>query len=247
MLNASDYDRLQQIMEENPENKQLLMRLLDSHQMTLSMVSHEIRNPLTLIYSTIQLIESQHPEVFGFKYWEDLHHDVDYMILLLDDLSRYNNSEKMNFSITDASTFFKKLALSFAASIANTDIEFISQIPSELPRLQCDTVKLQEVFLNLLSNARDSLSGRTNPFIRLSVKELSGLIHISIEDNGCGILEEHIDHIFEPFTTYKKNGTGLGLAITSRIIKSHKGTIQVTSTPGIGTTFTLTLPVKQNS
>jgi nitrogen-specific signal transduction histidine kinase len=74
-------------MDESPEKKELLSHLLTSHQMTLSMISQEIRNPLTLIYSTLQLIEAQHPEVTSFKYWSDIHHDIDYMILLLDELS----------------------------------------------------------------------------------------------------------------------------------------------------------------
>jgi signal transduction histidine kinase len=68
-----------------------------------------------------------------------------------------------------------------------------------------------------------------------------------IQDNGCGISTEHIANIFDPFITYKKNGTGLGLAIASRIIKAHHGTIQVSSDLGVGTTFTLSLPIEQNT
>ena len=63
MLSSTDYDKLQQIMQENPENEALINRLLTSHQMEISTISHEIRNPLTLVYSTLQLIESQHPDV----------------------------------------------------------------------------------------------------------------------------------------------------------------------------------------
>ena len=63
MLSSTDHDKLQQIMQENPENEALINRLLTSHQMEISTISHEIRNPLTLVYSTLQLIESQHPEV----------------------------------------------------------------------------------------------------------------------------------------------------------------------------------------
>ena len=59
MLSSTDHDKLQQIMQENPENEALINRLLTSHQMEISTISHEIRNPLTLVYSTLQLIESQ--------------------------------------------------------------------------------------------------------------------------------------------------------------------------------------------
>lgn len=247
MFTETDYFKLQQIMNESPEKKDLLTRLLTSHQMTLSMISHEIRNPLTLVYSTLQLIESQHPEVTAFRYWSDLHMDINYMILLLDQLSLYNNGERLNLTSIDSDSFFSRLVLSFASSIVNTDIQFISQIDSSLPDISCDPVKLREVFLNLLSNARDAVSGIKYPFVRFTVTAQASVLQITIEDNGCGIPKENISHIFEPFITYKKNGTGLGLAITSRIVKAHNGTIKVTSELNTGTTFTITLPVKQNS
>ena len=253
MFKNSDYDKLKQIMNESPEKEELLLRLLDSHQMSLSMISHEIRNPLTLVYSSLQLIESMHPEVHNFRYWSDMHQDVEYMILLLDELSAYNNGSKLHLSVIDSHTFFQKLVLSFAASIAALNIEFVSRIPSSIPSIECDEVKLREVFLNLLTNARDALPTDSAPYpnykprIRFSVSANSDHLHITIEDNGCGIPKEHIDNIFEPFITYKKNGTGLGLAITARIIESHHGTISLSSSPGVGTTFTLTLPVKQDT
>lgn len=259
MFTTTDYDRLHKIMEESPEKKELLTRLLTSHQMTLSMISHEIRNPLTLVYSTLQLIESAHPEVSGFKYWSDMHQDIEYMILLLDELSSYNNGNRLHLTTVNSYTFFRKLALSFASSLINTNIQFVSKIDPLIPDIQCDAIKLREVFLNLLGNARDAVLEKPyhvsssisdsafTPFIHLTAAASNTSLQITIKDNGLGIPEERLANIFEPFVTYKKNGTGLGLAITSRIISAHNGTIQVSSDSSVGTTFTLTLPVKQNS
>ena len=219
----------------------------------ISMITHEIRNPLTLIYSTLQLIESKHPEVTEFQHWSDLHHDIDYTIHLLEELSSFNNCSRLHLRTIDSSYFFKKLVLSFAASILNQKIEFISKIDPDLPLIQCDEIKLKEVFLNLLFNARDAVSEScengtcTNPFIRLSVSSASNTLQIIIEDNGCGIPYERLLTIFEPFVTYKEHGTGLGLAIAKGIIESHNGNIYVSSVPDTGTTFTLTLPVKQDT
>lgn len=246
MFTEIDYDKLKEIMNESPEKEDLLGRLLASHQMTLSTLSHEIRNPLTLIYSTLQLIESQHPEVRTFKYWSDMHQDIDDMILLLNELSTYNNGERLNLTVIDSDNFFSRLTLSFASSIMNTHIEFTSRIEESLPSIICDSVKLHEVLLNLLCNARDAVCESLDPHIYLSVRTKDSAILITVEDNGCGISKENLSSIFEPFITYKKNGTGLGLAIASRILKAHHGTIRVSSNLGIGTTFTLTLPVKQN-
>ena len=82
MFSETDYDKLQQIMEESSEKAELLTRLLDSHQMTISTISHEIRNPLTLVYSTLQLISSQHPEVATFKVTSTDGKERDYQIVI---------------------------------------------------------------------------------------------------------------------------------------------------------------------
>ena len=98
MLTKTDYDKLLHLMEENPENKALLQRLLDSQAETLRIISHEIRNPLTLVYSTIQLIEHQHPEVTGYRHWDSLKKDTEYMQQLLDELSSFHNGSKLTVS-----------------------------------------------------------------------------------------------------------------------------------------------------
>ncbi len=251
MFLESDFDKLQQIMEESPEKRELLERLLESHQMTISAISHEIRNPLTLIYSTLQLISSQHPETSSFKYWKQLIKDVEYTNLLLKELSIYNNSDRLALTPTDTASFFKTTALSFAASITDTDIEFTSRIPEELPQINCDSIKLRQVVHNLLRNAQDGVLAceELQRKILLDVQPLTDdsgqtfSVCVKISDNGCGIPQEHLEDIFEPFTTYKTGGTGLGLAIASRITRAHKGSLTVTSSPGDLTVFTLSLPV----
>lgn len=249
MFTETDYDKLKQIMEESPEKKELLTKLLDSHQMDISTISHEIRNPLTLVYSTLQLIESAHPEVLDFKYWSDMHTDIEYMKQLLEELSVYNNGGRLSISHIHSDTFFKTVALSFASSIIDTDIEFVSRIEPELPALDADAVKLKEVLLNLLKNACDAVCTTpyqegTHPQITLDAHTMDHSLIISISDNGCGIPEEQISTIFEPFITYKRDGTGLGLALASRIATAHGGSLTVSSTPGVLTTFTLTLPIQ---
>lgn len=245
MFSASDYDKLQQIMAESPEKKELLTRLLESHQMSLSTISHEIRNPLTLVYSTLQFIESQHPEVLEFKHWSDMRRDIEYMKLLLEELSSYNNSEKLSLSSLDTNTFFKTLALSFAASVVEDELQFTSHILPQLPVIKADAVKLRQLLLNLLTNARDAVD-RNSPLstVTLDVYTEANTLIVSVKDNGCGIDPEKLAHIFEPFVTYKKQGSGLGLAIANRIARAHGGTLCATSTPGVSTVFTLTLPIQ---
>ena len=242
MLSSTDHDKLQQIIQEHPETEELFNRIFKSHQMDISTISHEIRNPLTLVYSTLQLIESQHPEVLEFAHWSELHQDIEYMKLLLEDLSSYNNGERLDLAPLSTGSFFRRIALSFASSIIDTDIEFTSYIPEDLPVLSADSAVRTE------SPSQDQHDMPAHsPQISLSVTADADLLHIEISDNGCGIAPEDQEHIFEPFITHKVDGTGLGLAITRRIIQAHHGTITLRSARYAGTVFILTLPIEKNS
>jgi len=257
MFTQTDYDKLRQIMAESPQKKELLTKLLSHHQIEISSISHEIRNPLTLVYSTLQLIETQHPEVLTFAHWESLHQDIEYMNLLLKELSTYNNSERLSLGHLCTESFLKSIVLSFAASIAETDTHFTSKIEPGLPDIYGDATKLRQVLFNLLQNAQDAVTktdcSENHPAMdhhsEISFHAYTNDKHllITITDNGCGIHPENIRDIFEPFVTYKKNGTGLGLPIARRIAMAHGGSLTASSTPrgasAPATVFTLSLPI----
>lgn len=205
----------------------------------LSKFSHEIRNPLTALYSTVQLMELKHPEVKEFKYWKSMIYDIEYMNQLLDELSNFTKSERLNLTSIELRPFLERISLSFAASIANSEVMYTSEIDPYISQITGDKTKLQEVFLNLLKNAFDA--ARPNHSIRFTAHLVEGNVVIKVQDTGCGITKEQLPTIFEPFVTYKKQGTGLGLAICDHVIKAHGGTISVESEPGVGTTFCMTL------
>ena len=207
----------------------------------LSKFSHELRNPLTSVYSTLQLIEMQHPEVKEFKHWSNLTSDVEYMNALLAELSDLTKSERLQYSTFSLRALIEQVSLSFAASIADSDVEYTSKIDSNLPEISGDKTKLQEVLRNLLKNAYDAASPDKSIYLEATVEDDKVLI--TIKDTGCGISEEQLPTIFEPFVTYKKDGTGLGLAISDHIVKAHKGMITVRSVPGEGSIFLITLPL----
>ena len=217
---ANDYEKLHQLMNSSPEIRELLQKLLDSQQYTISKISHEVRNPLTLIYSTFQLIESSHPETRDFSHWSELREDIEYTISLLQELSAYNNSEHLHLSTFSAQDFLGQICLSFAASCVDTDIGFSSLIAPDLPSLTADRLKLHEAILNLLRNAREAISSAGS--IRLEAVLKNQMLQITISDTGCGISPEYLDTIFDPFVTYKPDGTGLGLAITRRAVLMHR-------------------------
>lgn len=250
MFQATDNDKLSAIMDESPENKEVISKLLEAHRLQISAISHEIRNPLSLVYSSIQLIEADHPEVRSYRHWAQMREDVEYMTRLLEELSSYNNGERLNLTATGMTSWLRTLALSFAASLIDTPIEFVSRIDPDLPVLPIDQVKFRQALFNLLGNARDALSDGANPapVLTFSAKmQASGRqLVLTVSDNGCGIAPEDLDTLFEPFVTHKPGGTGLGLAIVRRVIRAHNGEIRVFSEPGKGSTFSVFLPVQQD-
>jgi signal transduction histidine kinase len=122
-------------------------------------------------------------------------------------------------------------------------IEVIRDL-AELPTIACYPNRLNQVFMNLLVNAVQSISGKGE--IRVQTRLENHQIKVSISDSGSGIKPEHMERIFDPgFTTKGVGvGTGLGLSISSRIIQDHRGSISVESELGKGTTFLISLPLE---
>ncbi|MBX0327676.1 hypothetical protein K2Z83_08295 [Oscillochloris sp. ZM17-4] len=114
---------------------------------------------------------------------------------------------------------------------------------NDLPAILCDLGQINQVLLNLITNARDALRGRANAEIRLALGASEGHAVLTIMDNGPGIPPEVLDKIFQPFITTKSKGNGLGMAICYGIIESHRGHIHIDSDPDHGTAITITLPL----
>ncbi len=241
MLSHIDICRMNRLMEHNPEAKKIIEQLLQNHQTIVSLISHEIRNPLTLISSSLQLMEQTHPEVRDFSNWDQTMQDLDFLCQLLSELSAYNNGSTLRYQVFSLQELLRSVAVSFAISLENASVSFRSSIDPAIKDYAGDQIKLREVLLNLLKNARESQADE----IVLSASsgcDTSG-IQISIRDNGCGIEQDQLDQIFQAFHTTKQEGTGLGLSLSKRIIEAHHGTLTVTSAPGEGSTFTVFLPL----
>jgi signal transduction histidine kinase len=129
----------------------------------------------------------------------------------------------------------------FRKSAIEIDMDFEPTLPATIGNVG----KLQQVFMNLFLNARDSMpkGGR----LRLSTRQVNSELVIQVEDSGTGIAPEDVKRIYDPFFTTKPvgRGTGLGLAVSYGIIQEHSGRIKVDSQPGKGTTFSVFIPVKR--
>lgn len=252
MLHNIDINKMNQLMERDRDAKEIIGKLLENHQMSISTIGHELRNPLTLVYSALQITQIHHPEVKEFTHWGHMLEDVHFMIKLLDELSSFNNGERLRYSTFYIAEILRGIAISFAISMEQSpEIEFASYVDPNVDDFPFtgDLVKMREVILNLLRNAKDAVAARlADPNadhkrgrMRMEARRQPEGIVIKVIDNGCGIKPERMEKIFEPFVTYKEDGTGLGLAISKRIIESHRGTLTVTSGKARNTVFTIVI------
>ena len=165
----------------------------------------------------------------------------DRIIRIVRDLRNFARLDEAEIKITDLNEDIES-TLSLVQHELKNRIKVIKEF-SELPPVRCYPSRLNQVFMNLLINACQAIQGKGQ--IRIVTQCVNQRVKISICDTGVGIKEEHLGRIFDPGYTTKGTGigTGLGLSISARIIQDHRGTIQVESEEGKGTTFTITLPV----
>lgn len=227
--------------EQGSDYKALYEDLLTQHQMILSLISHEVRNPVTLINSFLQLLESHHPELSQDYYWLKVMENMDFLKYLLEEFSEFNNSKTLRAQELDLAQIFCETIESAAPSMESQNITISLNVESDIPTLKADRIKLKQLILNLLRNAAEAISNQGT--ISCSLKYENNHILMSIQDSGSGIPDEYKENLFIPFVTHKQEGTGLGLAICKRIAEAHHGSISYCSQPGKGTKFTVVLPV----
>jgi len=162
------------------------------------------------------------------------------LVSSLKDFSRVDRSRNDLFGVNDGIDS----ALKICQNQLKGRVEVVKQY-GELPQIECSPSQLNQVFLNLFTNAAQAIEGNGRIYVHTLVED--GGVCVRILDTGCGMSEDVRSRIFEPFFTTKPvgKGTGLGLSIVFRIIEEHGGRIDVRSTPGKGSEFVIHLPLRQ--
>jgi len=208
-------------------------------------VAHEVNTPLAVISSYTQMLAKQlksDPQKAGLleKITKQTFRASEIVNNLLN-FSRTSGTELTEISLNKVIGDTLAL-LDHQLKVAHIQVQTV--LTENLPLIQGNAGRLQQVFLNLFLNAKDAMAGGGV----LSVSTLNGeFVSVRVSDTGSGIAQEHIHRIYDPFFTTKtegqNRGTGLGLSITYGIIQEHAGNIRVESRPGEGTTFTLDFPL----
>ena len=219
-------------------------------------VAHEINNPLNGILNYAQLILDEIGETSESSvYAKEIITETDRISEIVRNLLQFSRMEKQTYSFANLKDIVTKTSSLIQTIIKKDEIQLEISLQEDLPDFKCRSQQIQQVLMNLLTNARDALNQRYVGFDPMKKIELKCILKnindeywflLSVKDYGCGIPEDIKGRIFEPFfsTKPKDKGTGLGLSISYGIIKDHKGEIFVESIQDEYTEFTVKLPVE---
>ena len=225
----------------SPDYQRLYEELRDRQQLMLSQISHEIRNPVTLINSFLQLFQTHHPDIVQDECWTKIMENMHFLIALLEEFSSFNNSAKLNLKNVSMDAIIRETVDSLTPLCHSLGISLFYQKETAIPLIQADPVKTRQVVLNLLTNAREAIG--TQGLISCTLSCDGENIYLCVKDTGSGIPSSYQKDIFQPFVTHKQGGTGLGLAICQRIVQAHNGRIYFRSVPGQETEFHVVFPI----
>ena len=215
-----------------------------------STLAHELNQPLTAILSNAQaalrFLARDPPDVTELRLILGEIVDADKRAgLLIHHLRLLMKRGSQEFIPVDLNQLVRE-TLAFANSaFVSRSVELNTGIANGLPRISGDPVQLQQLLLNLISNACDAMQGRDPGQRRLTVTTLhahDGSVHLVVNDTGCGISPGQLEKLFQPFFTTKENGLGLGLSICRKIALAHDGTLTAQSRDGDGASLRLMLP-----
>ncbi len=213
-------------------------------------VTHELRTPLTAIKGFVETLEEEGDKKKQ-NYLRIIKRNTDRLIRIVEDLLSLTELEEKEFPLEREEVNLKELAENvlkiFEQEAKEKDLYLKLLADEKLPLVRADSFRLEQMFVNLLDNG---LKYTEKGGVTVDLKWKEGEVIIEVQDTGIGIAAEHLPRIFERFYTVDKarsrklGGTGLGLSIVKHIVLLHGGKIQVKSDLGLGTKFTVTLPVR---
>lgn len=202
-------------------------------------IAHEIRNPLTALKGFVQLLKSQSPN--HPIYFEIMLSELERINFIVTEFMRMAKPQTESFQHRDLAVITENIVSFMSAQAILYNIEIKMVLEPSLPLIYCDENQLKQVFINVLKNAIEAMSG--GGVIEFRIKRQPGAkLKIEISDQGPGIPEDQIALLGSPFFTTKEGGTGLGLMVSYQIIENHNGKLYITSEAHSGATVHIELP-----
>ena len=219
----------------------------------VSNVTHELKTPIAVIKLAVETLEMRRfrsPEEEE-KYLRTILKESDRLTQLVDnilDFSRLESGQQtLRLTAISVDDLVTNVMESFRLRLEDEKFEWHVDVPEGLPRIHADSIALQHCLLNLLDNAVKYSRDRKE--IRVVARERDDMVSIAVGDRGIGIAAEDLPRIFEKFVrvetglVHTVKGAGLGLSLVDQIVRAHHGRVEVASTPGEGSIFTMLIPV----
>jgi signal transduction histidine kinase len=246
---------LKQLAQSHRELREAQQQLIQSEKMAsvgqlAAGVAHEINNPLgTILLYSHMLLEKLGEKDARRDELETVAKEASRCRDIVRGLLDFARQRKLQSEDIDLNQILIELLSLVSNQPSFQKVEIVKILDPSLPLMSGDPVQLKEVFSNILSNAGEAMPEGGRMTVTSKFNNGGRTIEVSIRDTGCGIPTANLNKIFMPFFTTKKigQGTGLGLAIAYGIVKMHRGSIEVESTEGKGTTFVVKLPVSSST
>ena len=249
------------LVEQAEERERLRDRLASLGEMAAG-IAHELKNPLAGIEVMAGLLRRQVSELPDAQtLLADIISEAKLANAIVVEMLEFVRPIRLQMEQTDVRDVLQQSMTLAEGKVPRGDIAVSTTVPPALPLVDGDHHQLCQVFTNLLTNAFEALGGRGRVAISATVEDVTQdpafaiddgsaptrSVVVEVADDGPGVATELSDRIFDPFFTTKPQGSGLGLAIVRKIVDAHDGRIDLTSTPGVGTRFRVTLPVSSSA
>jgi PAS domain S-box-containing protein len=207
-------------------------------------LTHEIKNPLSAIKTFVQLLPKKIESLsFMEKFNVTVPREIDRINQLVEDLLELTRKRARSLADVDVNRLILQVIDLHGEEMERRHIVYENNLDEALPLIRGDPETLYRAFSNLVINAIQAMPNGGSLHISSVLDQVSSAVKIAFRDTGIGMDEETSRSLFNPFFTTKDKGVGLGMALVRKIIEDHRGTIEVVSEKGMGTTFVLGLPV----
>ena len=246
--NAKLYQRLQEKFEltarelETTQAKLIRASRLAAMGHLVQGIAHEIRNPIMTIGGFAQRIKRDLSGDHRLQKYIDIIMDESGRLeRIVEEVREFAEVQSGDPVPDDPRPLLEELRKRVEPLAKGQHVRFVAELPSELPLVKMDSAQLLIALWNVIENALESM--QSGGVLTLGVKEEKGFLSLSIRDTGCGIAEDKLDAVYDPFVTSKPRGAGLGLTMVHQIIMNHLGEIGIESAPNQGTTVNIRLPL----
>jgi signal transduction histidine kinase/HAMP domain-containing protein len=203
--------------------------------------AHEIRNPLTVIYGFMQLLQQRLSEEERNQYYLPMIlQEIERVNLIVTEFLLLSKPSCPNYREVTLHDVLSSILPLMKAEATLHGIEVIDRYERDV-RLHVDVEQMKQIILNLMKNSIEAM--KQGGLLTLESRHDETHVYISVRDTGEGIPAEYLNRIFEPFFSLKEEGTGLGLPITRRMVENHGGELKIDSKPGVGTEIVISLPI----